>query len=140
MKTIKEKIKIVGWAILMAGLLTGAGVCPGSVGRAGAQGAGALSEPGQLGEESCPPIFGGYPRQRTSDSDSGLPVKYRYLLVSAQYDTWPNGDPQLHQDSIRVRTLHADKVLSWDHPDWSSWMDYPADGEPPYGVADVPAG
>ena len=31
--------------------------------------------------------------------------------------------------------------MSWDHPDWSSWIDYPADGEPPMvGFVDLISG
>ena len=131
MKAIKAKIKIVGWAILMAGLLTGAvyaqdpseGLVPEvrvlypNLGNQAAKNVPAQFSVGILGTDA--------------DSESLLPVKYRYLLVSAQYDTLGNGDPLYIRTPFEYN-LHADKVLSWDHPDWSSWMDYPADGEPPY--------
>ena len=76
-----------------------------------------------------PPTFTVGVEGQDADSPTGLPVKFRILMTSAQYDTDGQGDP------LYIRTpfeydLHAADVLSWDDPDWSDWFDYPEAPEP----------
>ncbi len=64
-----------------------------------------------------------------ADSPTGLPVKFRILMTSAQYGTDGQGDPLYIRTPFEYN-LHAGDVLSWDDPDWSDWLDYPEAPEP----------
>lgn len=63
------------------------------------------------------------------DSSTGRPVQYRYLLVTAQYDTTETGEPRYIRTPFEY-AAHGGDVLSWDDPDWSAWADYPEAPDP----------
>jgi hypothetical protein len=130
MKAIKEKMKMVGWAILLAGVLAGGAYA---------------QEPSDglvptvrvmvpnLGNQSAkimPPSFSVGVLGHDADSATLLPVKYRYLLMTAQYDTTAGGDPSYIRTAFEYN-LHGGDLLFWDDPGWSSWLDYPQEGDPP---------
>ena len=71
-------------------------------------------------------------------SPTGRPVKYRYALVSAQYDTTETGEPRYIRTPFEYAAHGAD-VLSWDDPGWTAWEDYPEapDPDPVIDVTDL---
>lgn len=130
MKAIKEKMKMVGWAILLAGVL---------VGGAYAQDPSDGLVPtvrvlvpglGNLGAKTMPPSFSVGVYGVDEDADSGLPLKYRYVLMTAQFDTTETGEPRYIRTPYEY-DLHGDELLFWDDPNWSDWLDYPQEGDPP---------
>ena len=65
-----------------------------------------------------------------ADSPTGRPAKFRMLLITAQYDETPGGDP-IYITTPAEFDLYAGDLLWWDDPDWSVWFDYPAAPEAP---------
>ena len=130
MKSSKRILNIAGIMVLVAGLM--------AVGPASAQDPSDGLVPTvrvvvpNLSSQSAkvmPPSFAVGLLGLDEDSSTGLPAKYRYLLVTAQYDTTETGEPRY------IRTLfeyaaHRGDVLSWDDPDWTAWADYPEAPDP----------
>lgn len=129
MKNTKTRIAMIGWVALATILLT-----------AGSLWAQAVPEDYQPTARVVYPNLSSAAAKRVPatvtigvmgtdpDAEDNLPAKWRMLWVSAQYDTGPGGEP------IYIRTpfdydLHKDKVISWDDPAWSPWIDYSPDME-----------
>ena len=74
--------------------------------------------------KNLPPTFNVGIEGWDADSPTGLPVKFRVLMTSAQYDTLQDGSPSYIRTPFEYN-LHAADVLFWDDPDWSDWVDYP---------------
>lgn len=57
-----------------------------------------------------------------SDADAPdlQPARYRYLLIPAVWE----GSVILVRDQY---DHHCENLVTWDHPEWSAWLDYPAD-------------
>jgi len=79
--------------------------------------------------KNLPPTFNVGIEGWDADSPTGLPVKFRVLMTSAQYDTLQDGSPSYIRTPFEY-FAHVADVLFWDDPDWSDWMDYPQAPEP----------
>jgi hypothetical protein len=131
MKTIKKKIKFVGWAILMIGLL--AGVASAQDPSEGLVPTVRVAVPNLSPQiaKIMPPSFEVGVFAEDADASTGRPIKYRFLLVTAQYDTTASGEPRYIRTPFEY-IQHGAEILFWDHTDWSDWIEYPAEGEMPF--------
>jgi hypothetical protein len=139
MQSSNRNLKIVGLLVLVMSLT--------SIGIAGAQDPDPseglvptvyLDVPGLSNQSAATlptsfafPILG-----RDESSPTGRPVKYRYVLVSAQYDTTDTGEPRYIRTPFEYNLHWADVVPGYDDPVWGAWIDFPAEPEDPMVVAE----
>jgi hypothetical protein len=130
MKAIVKSIMILGLAIVMTGMVVGAGTAQSpSDGlvptvRLDVPGLG-NQEARRVGTAFTFPLIGEDP-----DSPSGRPVKYRTLLISAQYDTTETGEPRYIRTAFEYN-LYGPPLIAWDDLAWTAWEDYPDAPEDP---------
>jgi hypothetical protein len=131
MKAIKEIVKIVGGAILMMGLLAGMASAQDPSDGLVPMVRVAVPNLSPNSAKIMPPSFEVGVMGQDEDSATGLPVKYRILLVTAEYDTTETGEPLYIRTPFEYN-LHGAELLFWDHQGWSDWTDYPAEGGMPF--------
>jgi hypothetical protein len=139
MKAIKEQMRVVGLVILLVGLAVGVAHAQDPSDGLIPQVRVAVPNLSSQSAKIMPPTFTVGMWATDPDAESLLPVKYRYLFKSAQYDTTATGEPKYVRTPFEYG-LHGPALLPWDEPGWSEWTDYPQDGSYPeidfYDLAD----
>jgi len=126
MKVLKGKLPMVGMAILLTVVMLGTALAQSPSDGLVPTVRVLVPNLSQTQAKIMPPDFSVGVMGLDPDSESNLPLKYRYLLASAQYN---------ETSSIRTKTeydQHGAGLLLWDDPAWSGWVDFPGDGMPPF--------